>query len=531
MTQSSGKSLLELNNIGKSFPGTRALDGVTLRLNAGEVVSLLGENGAGKSTLMKILSGAWPHGSFDGEIRLAAPDGSLVPARFSDTRDAHAAGISMIHQELSVFPELTVAEHLAMEALPHWIQWEPVFARAQRFLDTLGFGLRARDKVGSLSIGNQQCVEIARALYRDARILIFDEPTSALTEQETERLFGIIDRLRAEGRGILYITHRMDEIFRLSDRIFVLRDGRAVDEARARTDAGPVPRKELENKLISAMVGREIDNVYPRKNRAFGAEVLRVEGLRVCDSSGNARVEGATFQLRAGEVLGLAGLLGAGRSELMEGLFGVLNGAGPKGRSFGVEGRIWARGKECSLQNPRAAIDEYLAFVSEDRKGSGLVLGQSVRSNMVLPSLSAGRAELTRAPGVFAPVRGVAERSAVGRWRDELRIKLASVDQPVNELSGGNQQKVVLAKWLMTEPAILFLDEPTRGVDVGAKAEIYEWIQRLAAKGIGILLASSEMPELIGLCHRVIVLREGRFSAEFSDADVTQEKIMKAASL
>ncbi|HTL11598.1 MAG TPA: sugar ABC transporter ATP-binding protein, partial [Bdellovibrionota bacterium] len=508
-----------------------ALDGVSLRLNAGEVVSLLGENGAGKSTLMKILSGAWPHGTFEGDIRLAGPNGVLAAARFKDTRDAHAAGISMIHQELSVFPELTVAEHLAMETLPAWIDWDKVYSEAQSFLNTLGFGLKARSRVGDLSIGNQQLVEIARALRRDARILIFDEPTSALTEQETERLFGIIDRLRAEGRGILYITHRMDEIFRLSDRIFVMRDGKGVAEARAREDGKPVPRKELEPKLISWMVGRSIDNVYPPKNTRFGDEILRVENLKVVDPAGHSRVDGVSFRVRAGEVVGLGGLLGAGRSELMEGLFGVLNGAGPRGAGFEVKGDLWVRGKKLEISHPRGAISEFLAFVSEDRKGTGLVLGQSVRANMVLPSLSAGRAGLTRGQGMFSTIQGGTERTSVGRWKDELRIRLANVDQAVNELSGGNQQKVVLAKWLMTEPTLLFLDEPTRGVDVGAKSEIYDWIQKLAAKGMGIVMASSEMPELIGLCHRVLVLREGRVSGEFSHADVTQERIMKAASL
>jgi ABC-type sugar transport system ATPase subunit len=513
-------ALLELRGITKTFPGTRALDGVSLSVGAGEVVALLGENGAGKSTLMKILSGVWPAGSFEGSIRVEG-----VERRFRDTRDAHDAGIAMIHQELSVFPELTVAEHLELDKLPGWIRWDELHARTQVFLDGLGLGLRADARVGELSIGGRQLVEIARALYRDARVLVFDEPTSALTDQEVGRLYAIIERLRAEGRAIIYITHRLDEVFRLADRMVVLRDGRNAGEA------DKAPRAEFEPRLISWMVGRAIQDIYPPRNGKFGDELLRVEGLSLRTPEGRERVRGLSFRLRRGEVIGLAGLLGAGRSETFEALFGVLDGSGPRGSGFRTEGSVWIRGQRRPLGVPRDAIGARMAFVSEDRKGSGLVLGQSIRSNLSLPALAAGRGGLARGAGLTALLDEDREWLASRRWSQELRIKAADLDQPVGQLSGGNQQKVVLAKWLLTEPEILFLDEPTRGIDVGAKVEIYQWIQRLAAEGMGIVVASSEMPELLGLCHRILVLREGHFSAEFAAGAVSQEDIMRAASL
>ncbi|MGZ3697178.1 MAG: ATP-binding cassette domain-containing protein, partial [Bdellovibrionota bacterium] len=313
-------TLLELKAIVKEFPGTRALDGVDLSVHSGEVVALLGENGAGKSTLMKILSGVWPAGSFEGEILVAAAPGEQASGReFRDTRDAHRAGIAMIHQELSVFPELTVAEHLELDKLPSWIDWQELFARSQKFLDGLKLGLRADTRVGDLSVGGRQLVEIARALYRNANILVFDEPTSALTEQEVQRLYTIVERLRAEGRAIIYITHRLDEVFRLADRIIVLRDGRNAGEASATDNQGRrVPREILEPQLISWMVGRPIHDIYPPRNAAIGEELMRVENLTLVSPRGKTLVKDLSFTLKKGEVLGLAGLLGAGRSETFE---------------------------------------------------------------------------------------------------------------------------------------------------------------------------------------------------------------------
>lgn len=526
--------LLELRGISKSFTGTRALDGVSLTVGAGEVVALMGENGAGKSTLMKILSGVWPDGTFEGELWVAQPGGAQERARFETTRDAHESGIAMIHQELSVFGELTVAEHLELDQLPAWIDWPAVFARTQAFLDGLGFGLRAQDRVRTLSVGGQQLVEIARALYRKARVLIFDEPTSALTESEVRKLTTIIDQLRERGHGIIYITHRMDEVFRLADRMVVLRDGRNAGEALAYSTPGQrEARAKLEPQLLSWMVGRPIHDIYPPLNTAIGEEILRVEGLQVAPPGEGARkrVDGLSFTLRKGEVLGLAGLLGAGRSEALEGLFGVLEGSGPRGPGYQVQGKVYYRGKELKPGTPRDAIAQRFAFVSEDRKGSGLVLGQSILRNMTLPALSSQGSPFTESPRMLAPLLQGEERARASTWSQDLRIRLASLDQAVGELSGGNQQKVVLAKWLLAAPEVLFLDEPTRGIDVGAKVEIYQWIQKLAAQGMAIIVASSEMPEVIGIAHRILVLREGVLSSELSRAEATQEKIMKAAAL
>ncbi len=525
MTNSKAQ-LLELRSITKTFPGTRALDGVDLSVAAGEIVALLGENGAGKSTLMKVLSGVWPAGTFEGDIVVGGS-----PVRFKDTRDAHAAGIAMIHQELSVFAELTVGEHLELDQLPRWINWDELHERCQRFLDTLNLGLDSRTRVGDLSVGGRQLVEITRALHRDARVLVFDEPTSALTEQEVQRLYAIVERLRAEGRAIIYITHRLDEVFRLADRMVVLRDGRNAGESSASVDGLRLARAELEPRLISWMVGRSIEDIYPARNPRLGAELLRVEGLTTRSPHGKVLVRDLNFTLREGEVLGLAGLLGAGRSEVFESIFGVLDGRGPRGGGHRVEGRIWIRGQLVDLSRPSDAIRAKMAFVSEDRKGSGLVLNQSIRQNMMLPSLVAGTSGLSGGSGLLSFLTPSGIQARTDEWARQLRVKAAHLDQAVGELSGGNQQKVVIAKWLMTGPEILFLDEPTRGIDVGAKVEIYQWIQKLAGQGIGIVVASSEMPEILGLSHRVLVLREGALSADLPAGKATQEDIMRAASL
>jgi len=520
--------LLQFDQIGKTFPGTIALDGVSFELHAGEIVSILGENGAGKSTLMKVLSGVWPYGSYHGSFSV---EGQI--AQFEDTRAAHAAGVAMIHQELAVFPELTVAEHLELDHLPAWINWNALNQRVNEFLDEIQFPLRADTRVADLSIGARQLVEIARALYRRARILVFDEPTSALTEQEVRTLFAVIRRLKAQGCGILYITHRMDEIFELSDRMVVMRDGKKVGEASARSPQGEsLNRATLEPELLRMMVGRAIESVYPPRGPHSEELVLEVSNLRMIDSKGKVRLNDVTFSLRKGEILGLAGLLGAGRSELFDALFGVLAAEGTRGHaSCRVSGSVRVHGKLVNAGGPIQAIRSGMAYVTEDRKGSGLVLNQSIRSNFSLPCLSASKGDYTRSKGAMGVLRSEVEAEQAQHWREALKLKCANLEQPVGQLSGGNQQKVVLSKWLATGPKILFLDEPTRGVDVGAKVEIYQWIQRLASEGMAIIVASSEMPELLGLSHRILVLREGSVSAELGDSEADQEKIMKAASL
>jgi D-xylose transport system ATP-binding protein len=520
--------MLELKSITKDFPGTRALGNVSLTVRSGEVLALMGENGAGKSTLMKVLSGVWPAGSFEGEIRIQEQ-----AKRFSNTHDAMAGGIAMIHQELAVFPELSVAEHLELDQLPVWIDWKSVHERTGRFLKEQGLDIRPETRVGDLSIGGRQLVEIARALYRRAAILVFDEPTSALTETEVQRLYLWIDRLKAEGKAIIYITHRMDEVFRLADRVSVLRDGQNAGEFSAIDDqGGRRPRGEIEPKLIAAMVGREITDIYPKRNSSIQSEVaLEVKNLSVTHPSGRVIVQDLSFSVRPGEVLGLAGLLGAGRSEAFDAIYGVLDGTGPRGRGYQVRGEVLVLGRRVDLATPSCALRASLAYVSEDRKGNGLVLGQSIRHNMALPGLSGGRKDLASGEGWLSWLHPTVEQDQTEKWARELKLKAAHLNQAAGELSGGNQQKIVLSKWLLTEPKILFLDEPTRGVDVGAKVEIYQWVQRLASEGMAVVMASSEMPELLGLCHRIAVLREGSIAGEFGAEQVTQEMIMKAASL
>jgi len=348
-----------------------------------------------------------------------------------------------------------------------------------------------------------------------------------------QRLYQWIDRLRAEGKAIIYITHRMDEVFRLADRIVVLRDGQNAGEFEARDSQGhALPRAQVEPRLISAMVGREIQDIYPPLNATIGsAPALEVRNLSVRSPSGKQMVQSLSFAVGPGEVLGLGGLLGAGRSETFDALYGVLEGTGPRGRGYQVEGEILVDGLRIDPGTPSHALRSKLAYVSEDRKGNGLVLGQAIRHNMALPALSGGREDLASGTSWFAWLDGQSEREQTERWARELKLKAAHLDQAAGELSGGNQQKIVLAKWLLTAPKVLFLDEPTRGVDVGAKVEIYQWVQRLASQGMAVVLASSEMPELIGLCHRIVVMREGRNSAEFKASEANQESIMKAASL
>ncbi len=501
-----------MSRIGKSFGPVRALEDVSLEVRPGEVLALLGENGAGKSTLMKILSGVWPEGSYDGSFELQGQS-----MRFRDTRQAFSAGIAMIHQELAVFPELTVAEHLELTELPNFIRWDDLNRRVAAFLSRIDFdrlGLAPETKVGTLSVGGRQLVEIARALYRDAKVIVFDEPTSALTEPEVQVLYGVIERLRKEGRGILYISHRLDEVFRLADRVVILRDGRFVAEAPM------AARAELEPQIIQWMVGRPLGELYPAKNTQFGAEILRVEDLTIQSPEGKILADQVSFRVRAGEVLALGGLLGAGRTETLEALFGAFHPSGPRKPGYRIRGRLWIKGQEVKVRRPLGAITLRMALVSEDRKQSGLVLKHSIRQNLSLPGLVSGRVNLRD------------EGTGIAHWWRELRIRARDPEQGVSELSGGHQQKIVLAKWLLTNPEILFLDEPTRGVDVGAKHEIYTWIQKLANQGMAIVLASSEMPELLGLAHSILVLREGKISGRFATGQaVTQEEIMKAASL
>ena len=497
--------LLRMENIGKSFGVVRALDGVNLELDGGEVLALMGENGAGKSTLMNILSGALVH--YEGRIFI---DDQQV--QIGSPLAARALGIAKIHQELQMAKELSIAENMFMGREKAnrlgLVDKRAQEEEARKYLKMLELDLNPHRQLKTLRVGEQQMVEIAKALSLHARILILDEPTSAISKQETEQLFRVIRRLQSEGVGIIYITHRMEEVFEIADKLEVLRDGRYIDTV----DARQVDRDQI----ISMMVGREIKDMYPKEEVLIGDEVLRVEHMNLNTGHGSSSrpLTDISFNLRKGEVLGIAGLLGAGRSEICECLFGV--------HPAQCTGDIYIEGKKVSIKSPRDAIDLGLSFATEDRKGKGLVLLRSIGENMSLPLLK----KFTKGLVMDTAAEGV-------EWNEQMeamRIKATSVRTLAGTLSGGNQQKVVLGRWLITHPKILLLDEPTRGIDVGAKAEIYQLISALAGQGIGIIVVSSELPEIIGISDRIITLCEGRITGEFLRGEATQEKLLAAAT-
>jgi ABC-type sugar transport system ATPase subunit len=496
-----------MRHISKSFGGVRALEDVSLSARAGEVVALCGENGAGKSTLMKILAGAII--DYEGEIKL-----NSRPVRFSGPREAEDAGIRIIYQELNLVPQLSVADNIFLgREQTHggrlgWLNDRAMEVQTTRLFDRLGAVITPRTKVGDLRIGDQQMVEIARALAFDAEIVIMDEPTSALADSEVARLFRVIADLRRAGATVLYISHKMNEIFELADQVIVLRDGRFVGSA-ARRDTSP-------RQIVRWMVGREISALDYVKHPIGEKTVLEVENLSLPSPPGSGRpsLRDITFSVRAGEVLGVAGLLGAGRTELLEAMFGA-SPCAPIGR-IRLEGRV------VRFTHPDQAIKAGIAMTTEDRKTLGLFDRMTVAENITLRRLP----ELTVGPLVDPR----AERRAVDWSVKELAIKTSGGDIPVTSLSGGNQQKCILARWLLIEPKVLLLDEPTRGIDVGAKAEIYQLIRRLASNGRAIVMTSSELPELLAVSDRIIVLCEGRLAAEIPRAQATEEVIMHAAT-
>ena len=498
--------LLEMRNIVKEFPGVKALDGVSLTLETGEFHSLVGENGAGKSTLMKVLSGVYPDGTFAGDILV---DGEV--RRFRGIRDSENDGIAIIFQELSLVKELTVGENIFLGKEPSRfgvINWSKLYHKASKLLRDLHLPIDPRVKVGSLGIGQQQLVEIAKALSQDAKILVLDEPTAALTESEVATLFGILEKLRERGVGMIYISHKLDEVFKMSDRITVLRDGKTVStHAAADTDR---------NKVIAAMVGREVGDIFPGADHAHGETSLSVKHLTAysVDTEDKKVVDDVSFEVKKGEVLGIAGLMGAGRSELLMAIFGAWQGKYSR--------EIEVGGRRAAIDSPADAIRHGVGFVTEDRKRFGLLLEQTILDNMTLAGLKS-------ISGRFVTNRTRETIAARGPMKS-LRIKANSPLTVTGTLSGGNQQKVVLGKWLLIHPKVLFLDEPTRGIDVGAKQEIYAEINKLAKEGMAIVLVSSELPEVLGLSDRVIVLHEGRLTGEFTRSEATPEKVMAAAT-
>ena len=488
--------LLQLQGIEKSFPGVKALKSASLAVYPERVMALVGENGAGKSTMMKVLTGIYSRDA--GSLRWLGEE-----TTFSGPKASQEAGIGIIHQELNLIPQLTVAENifLGREFVNRFgrIDWKRMYAEADALLKRLNLRFNSHKLVGDLSIGDQQMVEIAKVLSFKSQVIIMDEPTDALTDTETLSLFRVINELKAQGCGIVYISHRMKEIFEICDDVTVFRDGQFIAER---------PVNELsEESLIEMMVGRKLEDQYPRLEQAPGEIRLKVENL-----SGPG-VHEVSFTLRKGEILGVSGLMGAGRTELMKLLYGAL----PRSK-----GRVWLDGREVVTRAPQDGLASGIVYISEDRKRDGLVLGMSVKENMSLTALryfSNGSGTLKHG----------AEQLAVGDFIRLFNIKTPSMEQAIGLLSGGNQQKVAIARGLMTRPNVLILDEPTRGVDVGAKKEIYQLINQFKAEGLSIILVSSEMPEVLGMSDRILVMHEGRSGGEFTREQATQESLMAAA--
>jgi ribose transport system ATP-binding protein len=496
--------VLEGRGISKSFPGVRALDGVDLRLRRGRVIALLGENGAGKSTLMNILAGVFPPDQ--GAVFL---EGEAV--RFGSPREARAGGIATIFQELSLVPQLSVAENIFLGCEPRGraglIDYPRMNAAARLLLQRLDLAVAPTARVETLRVGQQQVIEIARAFSTDARVLILDEPTSSLSQREVEVLFAVIADLRRRGVALVYITHKLDEIARIGDDVAVMRDGRMV---------GSAPLAEFSHdEIVRLMAGREPREFFQRTRGVPGGEILRAENLTLRRlGAGRAMVlDGIGLRLRRGEVLGVFGLVGAGRTELLEVLFGLHAGR--------AGGEVSIAGQRVDLRSPADAIAHGLALAPEDRKREGMVLDMSVAANASLASL-----DQTLRAGFVDRAR---EAAHVSPYLERFRVKTPSLRQLIRRLSGGNQQKVILAKWLATEPEVLLLDEPTRGIDINAKREIYAFVDELAHAGLGLIIVSSELPEIMALSDRILVLCEGRQTAEFARGEATAEIILRAA--
>ncbi|WP_119696867.1 multiple monosaccharide ABC transporter ATP-binding protein [Microbacterium halotolerans] len=498
--------ILRMSGITKRFHGVTALSDVSIDVMPGEVHAICGENGAGKSTLMNVLSGVHATGSFDGSIRLDGRD-----VAFRSVSDSESHGIAIIHQELALVPNLTIAEniHLGNEISRRGlIDWRRTNARAAEVMERVGLDENTSSRVGDLGVGKQQLVEIAKALAKDVKLLILDEPTAALNDSDSERLLGLIEQLRAQGITCIVISHKLREVLRVADRITVIRDGRTIETMRRDDPATD------EGRIIRAMVGRDLDSLFPPRDPDIGEEMFRVENWSVRHPADRERVivDEVSLSVRAGEIIGLAGLMGAGRTELAMSIFG---------RSYGshITGSAFKRGRRIELRTVEQAIGHGIAYATEDRKQYGLNLIGDIRANVSSAALS----RLARA-GIVDRFR---EHKVADAYRYKLNIKAPSVASVTGGLSGGNQQKVVLSKWMFTNPDVLILDEPTRGIDVGAKYEIYGIINELAAQGKAVIVISSELPEVIGLSDRIYTIAEGRITAEVAREDATQELLMR----
>ena len=499
--------ILEMKNIIKEFPGVKALDDVNFKVKRGEIHALVGENGAGKSTLMKVLSGVYTHEEFTGDIILNGDK-----KKFNSIKDSEKSGIAIIYQELALVPHMTVGENIFLNHEPLFVKGvidhEKLYFETQNLLNKMKLDINPRVNVNNFGVGIQQLIEIAKALSKNADVLILDEPTAALTEGEVEILFEILNDLKKDGVTSIIITHKLNEVFELADTVTVLRDGKTI---------GTKPVEDLdENKIISMMVGRELDELFPKEKHVAGETIMKIENFSVYDTEIENRkiVDNVSFEIKSGEILGIAGLMGAGRTELVMGLFGASEGK--------VDGKIYMNGKEISINTPHDAIKNKLALVTEDRKGNGLILEKNIMINTTLASLDkvSNRKVLNKNE----------EIKYTEKYVKELKTKTPSIEQMVKNLSGGNQQKVVIAKWLMTNPKILFLDEPTRGIDVGAKYEIYMIMNELVKRGVAVVMISSELPEVLGMSDRILVMREGKIVGEKEYMDATQENIMHLAT-
>ncbi|MCY8316588.1 ribose ABC transporter ATP-binding protein RbsA [Bacillus vallismortis] len=488
---------IEMKDIHKAFGKNQVLSGVSFQLAPGEVHALMGENGAGKSTLMNILTGL--HKSDKGQIRINENE-----TYFSNPKEAEQHGIAFIHQELNIWPEMTVLENLfigkEISSKLGILQTRKMKALAKEQFDKLSVSLSLDQEAGDCSVGQQQMIEIAKALMTNAEVIIMDEPTAALTEREISTLFEVITALKKNGVSIVYISHRMEEIFAICDRITIMRDGKTVDTTNiSETDFDEVVKK---------MVGRELTERYPNRTPSLGDNIFEVKNASV-----KGRFEDVSFSVRSGEIVGISGLMGAGRTEIMRALFGV---------DRLDSGEIWIAGKKTVIKNPQDAVKKGLGFITENRKDEGLLLDTSIRENIALPNLAS-----------FSP-KGLIDHKREAEFVDllikRLTIKTASPETHARHLSGGNQQKVVIAKWIGIGPKVLILDEPTRGVDVGAKREIYTLMNELTERGVAIIMVSSELPEILGMSDRIIVVHEGRISGEINAQEATQERIMTLAT-
>ncbi|WP_429309634.1 multiple monosaccharide ABC transporter ATP-binding protein [Paenibacillus mucilaginosus] len=498
--------ILEMKNITKEFPGVKALERVNLQVKEGEIHALMGENGAGKSTLMKVLSGVYPHGTYSGDILFKGQ-----VCEFKDIKMSENLGIVIIHQELALIPYLSIAENIFLgneRAKGGVVDWNETFVRTKELLDKVGLHESPNTQIAQLGVGKQQLVEIAKALAKRVQLLILDEPTAALNEDDSENLLQLLLELKRQGISSILISHKLNEISKVADSITILRDGRTIETLDMRRD------NITEDRIIKGMVGRDLTQRYPEREPKIGETIFEIKNWNVFHPQQADRqvLHNINLGIRRGEIVGIAGLMGAGRTELAMSIFG---------RSYGqkISGTMIKDGRPLELRSIPEAIDSGIAYVTEDRKHYGLVLMDNIKQNITLANLG----KISKR-GVVDENREVVEAES---YRKKMNIKSPSILQKTGNLSGGNQQKVVLSKWMFAEPDLLILDEPTRGIDVGAKYEIYTIIHQLAAEGKGVLIISSELPEVLGMCDRIYVMSEGRITGEFPRAEASQEKLMK----